>query len=492
VSISGPACRSCAVNTPAQQHGQLLPGGAGALQTSPALQQRLAARARALSLSEDLSRTDVQTRQQPCGQFDVSSSTYLTPAAQSSQHTPAGTMSQGNAGRRQPAQLSECINSSSSAISSGVSKAQDQRKSHELSELQAHRLPKLSQQGRTHSAGGNASPARMRTAQTLASSRVSPGIGRHRFSDFSCSRRPIDTAAHGQRADSHRSQLVRAAAAAEAQYRAQNQQSTTGAGRMPPGHSGMCADSPVLCGSSSLLHCAATESNGLGQASRASAHQSSGSTAFVQDFPAQRAPQQHRQQSSCDSASSSARGMSSLQQRPCSAHAAFQTPAGHLCAAYAAASAGQHAHMTSNRLSSGAPTLYAASAPSRPAQQRCSRHAPAHSADFQQQQQHLLEGAAVLQEVVAPWKLSAWLMKADVRARPQRLVRRARAVNLSSESGDAAADSDSSSGSSGSDGSSSLEWVSPALHYRCHQQVAASFNLCPKMKLARCVPVKGL
>jgi hypothetical protein len=84
----------------------------------------------------------------------------------------------------------------------------------------------------------------------------------------------------------------------------------------------------------------------------------------------------------------------------------------------------------------------------------------AHSADFQQQQQQLRQRAAALQEVVAPWKLSAWLIKtADARARPQRLVRRARAVNLSSESGDAATDSDSS-GSSDSGGGSSVEWVS--------------------------------
>lgn len=459
-SRSPPARRSRAAATPAQQHGQLLPGSAGTLQASPALQQRLAARARQLRLSEDLSQADAQAVLQPPGDHGASSRTYLAPAAQQGQRAAAGTIFHSSAGPREPAQRSDCKStSSSSSTGTGSSKAHDLRMGPAFSTTQVHQSPEHAQQGRMHSVGSSASPAHGSAVQIPASSKASPGIGRHRVSDVSSSPRPIDTAAHVQSGDSHRSLLVRAAAAAAATYRAQNQQSNVGAW-VPPRHAGMCADSPVLCGGSPMLRGAATEPRSVGTASnRERAHQRRSATAVAQDMPAQ----QHRRQSSCKTGdSSSAHGMRTLQERPCSAHAAFQTPAGHLCAAYAAPNAGQHAHASSNMQSAGAPTLHAASAPSRPAQPRSSRHVHAHSADFEQQQQQLRQGAAALQKVVAPWKLSAWLMKAGVRARPQRLVRRARAVNLSSESGDTATDSDSSN-SSGSDGCSSVDRVSVGL-----------------------------
>jgi hypothetical protein len=61
--------------------------------------------------------------------------------------------------------------------------------------------------------------------------------------------------------------------------------------------------------------------------------------------------------------------------------------------------------------------------------------------------QHTTPGT---QQGLEPWRLSAWLLKTDARTRPQTLVRRARDVDLSSDSGDeeeASTDTLSSSGS---------------------------------------------
>ena len=97
---------------------------------------------------------------------------------------------------------------------------------------------------------------------------------------------------------------------------------------------------------------------------------------------------------------------------------------------------------------------------------RCT-FAPAAFYTPQQRRQQALQYSQPDHEAIAnmaaPWKLSAWLLRADSCQRPPRLVQRARAVNLSSDSdSDSSSSSTSSSTSSGS-GSSGRHMVRSAV-----------------------------
>lgn len=97
---------------------------------------------------------------------------------------------------------------------------------------------------------------------------------------------------------------------------------------------------------------------------------------------------------------------------------------------------------------------------------RCT-FAPAAFYTPQQRRQQALQYSQPDHEAIAnmaaPWKLSAWLLRADSCQRPPRLVQRARAVNLSSDSdSDSSSSSTSRSTSSGS-GSSGRHMVRSAV-----------------------------
>jgi len=101
------------------------------------------------------------------------------------------------------------------------------------------------------------------------------------------------------------------------------------------------------------------------------------------------------------------------------------------------------------------------------------------------------EATPPLVRVLAPWRLSAWLLRSDARGRPQRLVQRARAVRLSSESEGEGSSSDSSSGDSysGSSGGAGCHnsRSSGGLGSSSNRAVTGSPSRCDKVCYRICI-----
>lgn len=317
---------SPAVGEPAQGPSRLLHSSFG----TPALQQRLAARARDLRLSADLGQLDVQHLPQP-----QHHSAQQAPPFWSGRSSRSSSRSEDGSspGSRRPQHGLVCTSQPPGGSSRNVRR--------HCAGTPAH----------SPSTATGSGPSRRPVSLTS-----SGGIGRHRAADFSSSGHHVLYPP---------------------------QQASTTPGSSHPHDT--CSRSPLL---------------------RATAALSSGSSAGGRCRPQQ-----------CLSTD-------------------FNTPAGHLCAAYVLPSTAQQAHAAS---ATGGQAACAANEPSRCVSASAGRWPHAAQQDR----------CPALGEVMAPWKLSAWLMKADARRRPQRLVRRAHAVNLSSGSEDDAADSDSSSGSDG-------------------------------------------
>lgn len=471
MSTSPPRRAARAAAVPAQ-HGLALPGTALTAGT-PALQQRLAALARDLRLSEDLGQPVAQVQQQLQAR---SSSARQTPLGKHSRH--AGPMHRAY-GTNMPAQAPNASSFSSSSADSVSNMG-----------LGPHDVPGQSRGHAQRSPGqptalpvDNFSPARTQPSQLSGSLRnslrSSGGIGRHRAADISSHQHVLSSPPHmldvqqaraGRLAGSCSSSPVLHAAAAEsvtrrsAQHvRAQASSASAGAHHARP------------CGRSPLLHAALDMAGKTSENTRPPARKQSPSTPVsAQLFPKVQQQWQRRQQDSAPSnepqhaggsadsntysGSSSRRGgfdsRHSPNQHP-GAAADFQTPPAHLCAAF------DQARTAAGIGSVTRQAFLSASVSSRGALEVAGRHF--HSQMRMQDQQQ--QDSAAMDQVISSWKLSAWLMRADARTRPQRLVRRARAVNLSSDSGDAAADSDSGSSSGGSSSGSGSSggfagWVS--------------------------------